>query len=71
MQSRYERILYLTILHAKRNITIVATRCTSRFSYASGTVIFRSWEESLSFCRNGSKLPSDGIWQELQADQAL
>ena len=71
MQSRYERILYSTTLHAKGNITSVATRGTSRFSYAIGTVIFRSWEQSLSLYRNGNKLPSDGIWQELQANQEL
>ena len=71
MQSRYKRILYSTTLHAKGNITSVATRGTSRFSYAIGTVIFRSWEQSLSLCRNGNKLPSDGIWQELQANQEL
>ena len=27
--------------------------------------------QSLSLCRNGSKLPCDGIWQELQAEQVL
>ena len=40
LQSRYERILYSTTLHAKGNITIVATRGTSGFSYAIGIVIF-------------------------------
>ena len=29
------------------------------------------WVQSLSLCRNGSKLPSDGIRQELQAEQEL
>ena len=32
----------------------------------SAPSFFRSWEQSLSLCRNGNKLPSDGIWQELQ-----
>ena len=27
--------------------------------------------KSLSLCRNGSKLPCDGIWKELQAEQVL
>ena len=27
--------------------------------------------QSLSLCRNGSKLPCDGIWQEHQAEQVL
>ena len=49
MQSRFKRILYSTTLHAKGNITSVATRGTSRFSYAIGTVIFRSWVGAVSF----------------------
>ena len=40
LQSRHERILYSTTLHAKGNIIIVATRGTSGFSHAIGTVIF-------------------------------
>ena len=73
MQSRHERILYSTTLHAKGNIIIVATRGTSGFSHAIENRHFFGLRlvQSLSLCRNGSKLPCDGIWQEHQAEQVL